>query len=81
MGMVVTHSSRCQLVRLKQIILLRNSHVLRNHIPVVLIDRIVFIAIGIYVYFIKLMVNFWFEELLDLEPSFLCGEFLSQSQK
>lgn len=65
-------------------VLLRRSrvlHVLRNHILVVLINRVVLVTVGVDINFVELMVDFWLEELLHHLPSILCRKLLSQSQQ
>ena len=56
-------------------------HALRYHISVILINRVILVAIGVHIYFIKLMINFWFEKLLHHCPTVLSGQFLSQSEQ
>lgn len=55
----------------------RISHILRYHISIVLVYWIVFVAVWVYIDFVKLMINFWFEKLLDHCSSILGSQFLS----
>ena len=59
----------------------RARHVLRDHVSIVLVDRVVLVAIRIHINFVELMINFWFEKLLNHGPSILGSQLLSQSQQ
>lgn len=54
-------------------------HVLRDHVAVILVHTVVFVAIGVHVDLVEFVINLWFEELFDHLASILSGEFLSQS--
>ena len=42
-AIVISHSARGHLISLKEVVLIRNGHVLGNHVPVVLVDRVVLV--------------------------------------
>lgn len=73
--------SRCHRTRLQQVIGIRYRHILRYHVAIVLIHRVVTIAIRIHINLIQLVIYLRLKELLDLQTSILGRQLLRQPQQ